>query len=148
MERVDSEKLMIKFFEAGLLPLLGQLQGSTFGEKKEALMAFRPALWGLHVWVSGEDLVLMDEKGFLCTFTVAYYPMVLELVRFESVQGPGALRAVLKRPLLDPAKAIQVAKSKYNPKAEVPAVKPEASQKPLRRRKLSPADFAKLLEGL
>jgi hypothetical protein len=147
VERVDSEKLMVKFFEAGLLPFLSQIQNTTYGEKKEALMAFRPSLWGLHIWINGEDLVLMDEKGFLCVLNVNNV-VVLDLVRFESVQGPGALRAVLKRPLLDPQAAVQRPKASYNPKAEVPRVKVEKDPKPLRRRKLSPSDFAKLLGDL
>jgi hypothetical protein len=148
VERVDSDKLMVKFYEAGLLPHLGVLQGATYGEKKEALMAFRPALWGVHVWVTGDTFVLCDEKGYLTHLLHAQTTVLVELLRFESTQGPGALRAVLKRPLLDPSAAVQRPKSSYNPKAEVPRVKVEKDPKPLRRRKLSPSDFAKLLGDL
>jgi hypothetical protein len=135
-----------KFYEAGLMPLLQGLQQSARNEKREALMAFRPSLWGLHIWINGDELTLMDEKGFLCTLSVSrYFASTLELIKFESRQGPGSLRLVLEREVLDPQAAVQKVRAVYNPKAVVPIAKAVKEDRPLRRRKLSPADFAKLL---
>ena len=105
-------------------------------------MAFRPSLWGLHVWITGEDIILLDEKGYVCSTKNKL--LAFALVGFESKFGPGALRVVLKRSVLDPLALVRKEAPKYNPKASVPFAKTSPEVK-LRRRKLSPADFLKLL---
>ena len=146
MNRTDGAKFHHLFFEAGLQPYMDVLGASSTEERKASIMAFRPALWGLHVWCSGDLHVLLDEKGFVCSTKNKL--LVLALVGFESTHGPGALRTVLSRPLLDPLAAVRSETSRYNPKAAVPAVKAPQPEKSLKRRKLLPAEFAKLLEGI
>lgn len=144
MFREDGAKLQVKFYEVGLMPHLSELQLAQY--HKEPLMAFRAEIWGLGLWYSGREYLILDEKGFLTKTPDG--SLALRLISFESVHGPGALRAVLKREILNPQGAVQVLKTKFNPSAPVPAAKPEPIPKPLRRRKIDPAEFSKLLEGL
>lgn len=144
MNREDGAKLQIAFHEWGLSPHFDGLQAAKYA--KEALMASRPDLWGLGLWTDGRTYFLLDSKGFITSTEDG--ALALRLVSFESQKGPGALRALLARPSLGPTAGIRVVPSAYRPKDPVPAVKDDSSQKPLRRRRLSEAEFAKLLEGL
>ena len=142
--RNDARELETKFSLLGLTPHLPSLRLSH--STKEALMAFRPGLWGLQIWISGKDFTLLDERGFLCKVDQAH--LALALVTFESTEGPGACGEVLGREGVPPSSGVRVLTSKFNPKAEVPAVAPEPVPRPLRRRKLSSSDFANLLKDL
>lgn len=138
------EELSLRAHTFGLTPHLPLLSLSK--TTKAPQMAFRPGLWGLQIWISGEELFLLDEKGFLCSTPSA--SLALSLITFESLEGPGSLRVVLNRETLNPLSAVKVITPKYNPKAPVPSAPPEASPRPLRRRKLSEADFSALLKDL
>lgn len=142
--RNDSSELLLKAQAFGLTPHLPTLSATSFS--KASLMAFRPGLWGLQVWISGENFFLLDEKGFVCQ--TDQMDLTILLISFESKEGPGAVRTLLSREILSPTSAVKVLTSKFNPKAEVPSVKPEPAPRPLRRRKLSDADFAALLKDL
>jgi len=75
-------------------------------------MAAAGHCYGLRVWLSGNTAVLIDTKGFVCSTTD--WADVLLAIRFESIMGPGALRALLARPVIDPMAAITLFKSKFN----------------------------------
>jgi len=145
MDRSDGEKLQVAFFELGLQPHLPTLTLSSVSEKKESLMAFRAGLWGLQIWITGEVIVLLDEKGFVCS--TENKPLTFALCRFESTHGPGALRAVLRRNVVAPY-GIEVLRAKYNPGQKVPAVASQPYSPASQRRKLSSADFQKLLSEI
>lgn len=142
--REDGAKLQIKFFEVGLQPHLSSLHSSR--SLKAPQMAFAPRLWGLQVWSDGRAFFLLDERGFVCS--TEDEGLALKLILFESIEGPGALRAVLSRPVISPMSTVQVLESRFRPKAPVPAAKAEPSPKPLRRRKLSEGELSNLLKDL
>ena len=142
--REDGAKLQIKFFEVGLQPHLSALHSSR--SLKAPQMAFAPRLWGLQVWSDGRAFFLLDERGFVCS--TSDESLAMQLILFESIQGPGALRAVLSRPVINPLSTVQILESRFRPKDPVPAVKAQPSPKPLRRRKLSEDELSNLLKDL
>jgi hypothetical protein len=146
MERSDGEKLQVAFYELGLQPFLVGLTNSSVSEKKETLMAFRAGLWGLQVWVSGETIVILDERGFVCSLTNP--TIAFALCRFESTQGPGALRAVLKRNVISPVNVVDMLRARYNPTQKVPSAVSKPSPISPKRRKLSSAEFSKILSEI
>lgn len=87
--------------------IIQELQKSQVNDRREALMASTGKIWGLNVWIKYPDYVLLDEKGFVCS--TRRWSLVQVLCDFESVQGSGALRALLRRPIKDPYAGIFLA---------------------------------------
>jgi hypothetical protein len=80
------------------------LQHSTITERKAATMAAVPHLYGLRLWVSGEEILLIDTQGFVARTTDRGTAILL--CRLESTLGPGAVRVLLSREPTDPFAAI------------------------------------------
>lgn len=117
--------------------VLQTLQRSQVNDRREALMASTGKIWGLNVWIKGDDYVLLDEKGFVCS--TRKWSLVAVLCQFESAQGSGALRSLLRRPIKDPYAAIFLANP---PKRLPPPVNtPTLPSKPT----MAPDRFASLL---
>lgn len=121
-----------------------RLQRTRLPEHKEALLAATPELHGLRVWVNGTDAVLIDERGYVCS-TKSVVEVIL-LCRFESTMGPGALRALLSRPVVDPYAAVSILAPRFTLKQK-PVEHAKTSPK-APRRILSSVDMSKLLDGI
>lgn len=141
----DTSLLLSAAEELGLETSLRlKLQRSRARERLEQTMASAPSSYGLRVWVSGEEAFLLDAKGFVCSTTD-----VVELVlclRFESIHGAGALRALLARSILDPSNAVTIVKPSFKLKPDPVKKSSPAPKAP--KKNLSPQEFAKLLESL
>lgn len=75
-------------------------------------MAAAGHCYGLRVWLSGTTAALIDERGFVCSTTDVGELMLC--LRFESTLGPGALRALLSKPIIDPLAAVQLFQSRFS----------------------------------
>lgn len=77
---------------------------SATARRKAPLMAASAPLWGLNLWISGSEYILLDTKGFVAvTFDSE---VALALCTLESRLGPGATRCLLQVPVIDPMAAI------------------------------------------
>lgn len=139
---MDEKKLLETRDQLGLESELPSLVLSRLNERREALMAATPKLWGLNLWISGENYVLLDEKGFLAS--TKNVELVLRLIRFESTLGPGATRALLARPIIDPVAAIFIAEAKK--RLPLPPNIPTGEGRA--KTALNPSVFADLLKQL
>lgn len=127
----------VTFYFNAVLP---ELQRSRLHERREALMAGAPHVYGLRLWVNGLEMVLLDDKGFLCATREAH--IAISLCRFESQFGPGSTRAVLNRDAVDPYAGVFFAKALQ--RKELPPNVPEKAKRPT----LTPSLFLDLLKEL
>lgn len=134
-KRIDAA---IAYFELG--EMLPGLQASRVSSRREGLMAATAKIWGLNLWIDGGTFILLDERGFLCSSLVL--GQVIRLCTVESILGPGAVRAILSRPIIDPNSEIFVVESRKRVPLPPNAVAPK--NKP----RLDPAVFAALLKEL
>lgn len=137
------EKRLIEARDAfGLEPELPALVLSRLNDRREALMAATPKLWGMSLWINGETYVLLDEKGYVAS--TKNVELALRLIKFESTLGPGAVRTLLARPIVDPVAAIFIAESKK--RLPLPPNTPTGEHRA--QRALNPQVFADLLKQL
>lgn len=136
-------ELMAEAFGIGATLRLS-LQHSRVSEQRERTMAAVPQVYGLKVWVDGVHAVLLDERGFVCA--TEDWLQVLLLCRYESARGPGALRALLARPTIDPYAAISVLAPRFTLKPK-PAERSEEQPK-APRKVLSPEQLRSIMEAI
>lgn len=109
---MDQEKVLALAEVLGLTATARlDLQSSRISERKEKLFAATSHLHGLRVWISGRVFALLDERGFVCSTEDPQ--LVWSLCLIESTQGPGTVRELLKRPVVDPASVIIVAAPRF-----------------------------------
>lgn len=128
-------RLRLKFQQSKSFAATGRLSQT---------MAAAGHCYGLRVWLSGGTAVLLDDKGFVAA--TSDWAEVLLAIRFESTLGPGALRVLLSRPVIDPMAAVSLFKSRFSFQP-LPAHKGgEASANA--KRSLSRESFSALLDKI
>ena len=139
---MDEKKLLETRDALELESELPALVLSRLHDRREALMAATPKLWGLNLWINGASYVLLDERGYVAS--TIKLEVMLKLIRFESTLGPGTVRQLLARPIIDPLTAIFFAEAKKR----LPLPPNTPSDETKNRPRLNPTIFADLLRQL